>query len=295
MSEIPAAIAAIGRQLEQDAPVVPAAELFADREVFMAEAARLVARPWVAVDHISRLDGDGSYFLFEAATRRIILVRENIEKIHALRNTCLHAGYPVCDAEEGRAEVLHCPFHDWVYGLDGRLIEPNLSAARYGADRLRLARFPVEIDRGLILLDPSTPNGVADAAAERAAVPDWLRDAAVVARRRIAAAWNWKPLYHFLWSRPELLLGGELDRPLARFGALSFLAVGGGTAALVRLVPRFPEQSEAVVVRFAAEGPQPDGVDAVEATLAEAGNGAAADPAAALDRPFWTWYCGLFS
>ena len=82
----------------------------------------------------------GSWFRCDAAARSILVTREAGGRLNALRNVCIHAGYPVCEAEEGAAERLMCPYHGWEYALDGRLVEPELSS-RIDPSRLRLAQL----------------------------------------------------------------------------------------------------------------------------------------------------------
>src|SRR5438105_14915695 len=101
--ELPDSVKAIGAQLETGGPVEPAVELFDAYPVFAAEVAQLFTRPWLAVDHVSRLAADGDYFRAEVGSRSIVLVREASNRIHALRNARLHAGYRVCEEESGRS------------------------------------------------------------------------------------------------------------------------------------------------------------------------------------------------
>jgi phenylpropionate dioxygenase-like ring-hydroxylating dioxygenase large terminal subunit len=89
--ELPDSIKTLGEQVEAGSDIKPAAELFEAYPVFAVEVAQLFTRPWLAVDHVSRLAGDGDYFRAEVGSRSIVLVREAPDRIHALRNACLHA------------------------------------------------------------------------------------------------------------------------------------------------------------------------------------------------------------
>ena len=80
------------------------------------------------------------------------LTRDRNGGLHALRNVCIHAGYPVCDAEEGAAERLICPYHGWEFALDGELLEPAF-ASRIDRSRLRMTSYRVCVRDGLILVD----------------------------------------------------------------------------------------------------------------------------------------------
>ena len=153
--DLPASVAALGEQLGKTGEVVPDPALFHAPDVFAAERERIFARPWMAVDHATRLDEHGRYFRVDGGARSIVVTRDRDGGLHALRNVCIHAGYPVCDAEEGAVERLVCPYHGWEFALDGELLEPSFSS-RIDRSRLRMARHRVCVRDGLILVDPST-------------------------------------------------------------------------------------------------------------------------------------------
>src|SRR5262245_40290527 len=138
--DLPVSVSALGEQLCGAGEIGPDPALFHSPDVFAAERERIFVRPWMAVDHQTRLSEDDHYFRFDVATRSMILSRESGGRLHALRNVCIHAGYPLCDAEEGAAERLICPYHGWEYTLDGRLVEPELSS-RIDPARLRLPSY----------------------------------------------------------------------------------------------------------------------------------------------------------
>src|SRR3989442_7738929 len=116
--ELPDSIKSIGEQLEAGGEITPAPELFEAYPVFAAEVAHVFARPWLAVDHMSRLAADGDFFRADIGSRSVVLVREAEDRIHALRNACLHAGYRVCEEDSRRADHLVCQYHRWVYAHD---------------------------------------------------------------------------------------------------------------------------------------------------------------------------------
>jgi nitrite reductase/ring-hydroxylating ferredoxin subunit len=294
--EIPDSVKAIGEQLAAGGDVAASAELFEAYPVFAAEVQQVFARPWLAVDHASRLAADGDYFRADIGSRSIILTRETAECIHALRNACLHAGYRVCEEEAGHGEQLFCQYHGWYYALDGRLTDPYLRPDQPDRSRFRLPRYAMQIRRGLILVDPSSiaPEPPPAGPVEMGAIPESLAEAAVTARRRYSTTWNWKHLRRFLWSQPELSCGGVCDE-VVELGPLSFVALRGDEAALMRLIPRFPGHSDVELVRIArgrGSGSDESDLDRVAAALRDAGEPSAAAP---LDRGFYEWYWSLIA
>lgn len=248
--ELPASVAALGEQLCGAGEISPDPALFTDTNVFVAERERIFRQPFLAADHRTRLSGPANFFRFDAAPQSIIVTRDGEGGLHALRNVCIHAGYPVCDAEEGDVKRLICPYHGWEFALDGKLLEPELSA-RIDPARLRMASYPVAIHNGLIFVDVS---GKAESSELGAiSMPDWLPAAQVRRRARYSTTWNWKFLRNFLRSSPHLFFDGAPDADID-FGPLSFLLVQSERAVLLRIIPKFPEQTGCDVIELAAEG-----------------------------------------
>ena len=293
--ELPDSIKAIGEQVEAGGTVAPTAELFEAYPVFAAEVAHLFTRPWLAVDHMSRLAADGDYFRADIGSRSVVLVREAADRIHALRNACLHAGYRVCEEESGRSDHLFCQYHGWSYALDGRLTDPLLRPEMTDRSRFRMPQYAMQIRHGLILVDLSAvaPEAPPAGPVELGAVPEALAEAGVTSRKRYSTTWNWKYLRQFLWTAPELVFAGDDCDEIVEFGPLSFVALRGDQAALVRLTPRFPGHTDFEIVRIAsADAPAPaaNGADPIEEALRQHGAAIAAAPLGLLDRRFYEWY-----
>lgn len=294
---LPDSIKAIGEQLADGGEVAPMPELFEAYDVFAAELAQIFTRPWLAVDHASRLAADGDYVRADIGSRSVVLVRESADKIHALRNACLHAGYRVCEAESGRADHLFCQYHGWSYALDGRLTDPPLRPQMTDRSRFRLPRYAMQIRRGLILLDPSAvaPEPPPAGPVELGAVPEDLADRVVSRRTQYKTAWNWKRLRQFLWAAADPAPGGAGCDAVVELGPLSLLALSDGDAALLRLVPRFPGHTDVELVQMPRPGLSRRGngaIDPIGEALRQAGDGIAAPP---LGRTFFEWYWPLMA
>jgi nitrite reductase/ring-hydroxylating ferredoxin subunit len=290
---LPDSIKALGEQVDAGGALSPGAELFEAYDVFAAELAQIFTQPWLAVDHASRLVADGDYVRADVGARSVVVVREGEDKIYALRNACLHAGYRVCEAEAGNAEHLYCVYHGWSYALDGLLTDPLLRPQMTDRSRFRLPRHPMRIDRGLILVDLSqvAPEAPAAGPVELGALPD-LGECAVARRGRYPLTHNWKRVRRFLWERPGLAFGDGCDA-VVDLGPLSFVALRDDDAALVRLNPRFPGQCEVELIEMKRPGATDDaGADPLGDALSQASDALAAAP---LDRGFCEWYWGLMA
>jgi nitrite reductase/ring-hydroxylating ferredoxin subunit len=298
--DLPASVAALGDELGGAGEVVPDPALFHATDVFAAERERIFARPWMAVDHATRLDEDGRYFRVDGGARSIVVTRDRDGSLHALRNVCIHAGYPVCDAEEGSAERLVCPYHGWEFALDGELLEPTFSS-RIDRSRLRMARHRVCVRDGLILVDPSTGPDPSQEIADP--VPTWIGDARVTKRARYSTSWNWKFVRHFLQQYPDLFFDepSDGDTRYIEFGPLSWLLARPREVALLRVIPKFTESTDFQVIRMAPlEAPEPPGAgaiadDPVADALRDAGEANAANWSSRLGPGFFAWYWPLMA
>lgn len=289
--DLPDPITAIGTQVEAGGDVTPEQEFFDAYEVFSAELSNIFVRPWLAVDHASRIAEDNSYFRFDIGSRSVVVARETKDCIHALRNACLHAGYRICEEEDGKGDHLFCNYHGWDYALDGRLTEPVLRPEVEDRSRFRLPRYAMEIQRGLIFVDLSKagPNPPESRALDLGQVPDGLDRLAVIGRRRYPTTWNWKHLRQMLWDAKELVFAkGDCDS-VAEFGALSFLATQNGETMLARIVPRFPGHTDVELVCMGAPGSSA-GEDRIGEGVREASQAILEDPLTVLRRPFYEWY-----
>jgi nitrite reductase/ring-hydroxylating ferredoxin subunit len=299
--DLPVSVAALGEQLGGAGEIAPDPALFHDSGVFAAERERIFTRPWLAVDHATRLAEDGRYFRFDADSRSIIVTRDGDGRLHALRNVCLHAGYLVCDAEDGAGERLMCPYHGWEYTPDGRLVEPELSS-RIDPARLRLKSYPLCIRDGLLFVDPS--GGSASDEKIVGPLPTWLADGRVTQRSRYGTTWNWKFVLHFLRSRANLYFdeprdAGDDERNI-EFGPLSWIVVRSRQAVLLRVIPRFAERTDVQLIRIvspevADASAEANGADPVADALGSAGEAVVADWSSRLGQGFFAWYWPLMS
>jgi glycine betaine catabolism A len=58
------------------------------------------------------------------AGQNLILIRDRDGAVTAFHNTCRHRGSELCAEPEKTlgSKLISCPYHQWSYGLDGRLV-----------------------------------------------------------------------------------------------------------------------------------------------------------------------------
>lgn len=289
--DLPLSIVELGEQLRGGGKISPDPALLSDPQVFAAERERIFQKSVIAVDHETRLAEDGRWFRCDAAPRSLLVTRAAGGRLYALRNVCIHAGYPVCDSEEeGAAERLICPYHGWEYTLDGRLVEPELSS-RIDPARLRLPSYSMCVRSGMIFIGPSGADETVEQCAS--AVPAWITAATVVRRTRYNTNRNWKNLRYLLQSSPQIFYDGPGE--CHEFGPLSLVFAQPQRAVLVRIVPKFAEQTDCHVIEMAAgDGPHSPHPSSLSGGISEQLHGA--DTSLAwFDRDIARWYWSLMA
>jgi len=87
-------------------------------EVFAWEQVALFAGSWVCVGRADELT-EGDRRALRVGDQPVIVTRDAGGALHCLSNVCRHRGHEVLPEGESNDRVLRCPYHGWVYGLDG--------------------------------------------------------------------------------------------------------------------------------------------------------------------------------
>ena len=121
-----------------------------DAAVFEREIERIFEGPmWHVVGHAAELDSPGRFKTATLGRTPLILVHGADGEIRAFHNSCAHRGTMVETRFRGRADGFECPYHRWLYGLDGRLerspgegeFPASFDRGRHGLARARAATF----------------------------------------------------------------------------------------------------------------------------------------------------------
>jgi choline monooxygenase len=85
------------------------------------EQDRVFTRGWVCVGYTSQVAQPGDTFRATVAGQPLFVTRDREGRLHAFYNVCRHRGSQLV-TEDGRHDVIRCPYHSWGYALDGRLL-----------------------------------------------------------------------------------------------------------------------------------------------------------------------------
>lgn len=117
------------------------------------ERIRLWASSWLVAGVSADVRASGQFITFDVGAESVIIARGADGELRAMHNACTHRGTRLVTEPMGVLRKFVCPYHAWVYGLDGAL-ESVPGAARFsnGLPRDRLVLRPVEAEEALGLV-----------------------------------------------------------------------------------------------------------------------------------------------
>lgn len=129
------------------------ADAYADPGFFRLERERFFARTWLFLGHEADVPAPSGWLQTTVAGFPVLLTRDRDGVLRAFHNVCPHRGAPLGSVRDvsaacGTARTVACPYHGWVFALDGRLAgapgmdeAPAFDRAVHGLRPLRLDRW----------------------------------------------------------------------------------------------------------------------------------------------------------
>lgn len=227
LSPVSAAEVAAVRQPVDRASLLPP-RVFHDGEVFDFEQVGWFARTWLCVGREEDVAAPGTYLLATVAGQGVIVVRDRESRLHAFHNVCRHRGStlldPPAEGQTGGVVRIQCPYHAWIYELDGTLKRAPHTDELVDFEHAENGLLPVRLDawQGFIFvnLDPDAApllDYLADLPAAVARYPiSQLRRARRI-EYEVAANWkvigeNYSECYHCPGVHPQLNRLSPYDR-----------------------------------------------------------------------------------
>jgi Rieske 2Fe-2S family protein len=206
-------------------PTLPSSWYRSDA-VFAVEKERIFCREWLCVARAEELAEAGAWRVLDVLGESVLLVRNREGRLRAFYNVCRHRGSRLCRGHAGNATTLGggvgggritCPYHQWSYDLDGRLVAAPYLTGDAGFDKSLFGLYPIALEcwGGFVFLN-LTPAGATPLAAQLGEIPERigryplseLRIGHTI-RYEVAANWkviceNYNECYHCAGVHPEL-------------------------------------------------------------------------------------------
>ena len=186
---------------------------YTDPDVYELELERIVYRNWIFAGHVSQLPEPGDFRVLNVAGESAIIVRGKDGTINGFANVCRHRGSLVCLEEHGHTDKFACPYHGWMYDIDGKLIAARDMPENFDMSAHSLKTVSVGIVHGLIFVcftdDPLSLDACREELAEPMAMFDFENlKVAATKSYDIPANWklsieNYQECYHCATAHPE--------------------------------------------------------------------------------------------
>jgi glycine betaine catabolism A len=134
------------------------AEAYTSSDVFDWERRCFFEGSWVCVGRTASVAQAGKQTAVRVGEEGILLVRGDDGILRGFFNVCRHRGHELlaCGATAD-ARVIKCPYHAWVYGLDGRLRAAPRFSSLPASDPAREGLVPARVEEwlGWVFVNPS--------------------------------------------------------------------------------------------------------------------------------------------
>lgn len=146
-----------------EARMLPLAS-YASDDLLEREVAKLFALDWLCVGRTTDIPRVGDYLTAEipwtdGSARSLVVLRSGDDEIRAFDNVCIHRGAQLLQGC-GNESRITCPYHAWVYRLDGSLVgAPHMSGATesngepFDVGRHRLVGLRTEVWEGFVFVN----------------------------------------------------------------------------------------------------------------------------------------------
>jgi Rieske 2Fe-2S family protein len=190
--------------------------LYNDARMFRLDMEEIFEKEWIFAGMTCEIPTKGSYITVEVGSNSVIVMRDNTGAVRGFYNVCRHRGSRLCSKAQGKVAKLVCPYHQWTYELDGRLLYAgsNMGDA-FDPSEYGLKPVHVKTGGGFILIclaeDPPAVDDFLATLGEYLEPYD-MDNVKVAAESTLVEKANWKLVvennrecYHCSAAHPELL------------------------------------------------------------------------------------------
>jgi Rieske 2Fe-2S family protein len=198
---------------------------YADEAVFRADVEKIWMRYWIYVGHASQVPRPGAFFTTTVGGEPLVILRDEGGQVRALVNVCRHRGSLVCNEPQGQVKKLVCPYHQWVYDLDGTLRAAKLMPEDFDRSEFHMFQLACRELEGFLFVsfaeNPPDFDALRQAYLPHMGMYD-LAGAKIAYTGRYPVRSNWKLIaenfrecYHCGVGHPEycsVIIGANLDQ-----------------------------------------------------------------------------------
>lgn len=155
------------------------AAAYTESSWFDADLKAIISRSWQWVCHVEKTREQGSYITVEIAGNPIAVVRGRDGELRAFYNVCKHRAHELLSGE-GTTTRIMCPYHAWVYKLDGQLARAPHTESLHDFDPGSICLDQVQVEEfcGFIFvnLDPNAAPLIEQSGMLETEIRHWAPD-----------------------------------------------------------------------------------------------------------------------
>lgn len=189
-------------------------DLYCDDGVFQMDLEHVFYREWLFAIPSCEIPKTGNFATLQVGAYPVVITRAADGMIRAFHNVCRHRGQRLCAKETGSTPKLVCPYHQWTYDLDGKLVyardmQDSFDLAAHGLKKVHC----VDLGGMVFICLAEVPPPISELAPKLMTylAPSGLKDAKVAHSSTIIEKGNWKLVwennrecYHCAANHPEL-------------------------------------------------------------------------------------------
>ncbi|WP_445619865.1 aromatic ring-hydroxylating oxygenase subunit alpha [Kushneria sp. Sum13] len=187
-----------------------------DARFFALDMQEVFEKEWLFAGMTCEIPAKGNFMTLEIGNNPVVIVRGAEGVVHAFHNVCRHRGSRLCTKEKGKVAKLVCPYHQWTYELDGRLLFAGSDmGTNFDLNEFGLKPVNVRTAGGFIFINLSEEAPAIDdflVTLEHYLEPYDMDNVKVATQTTIVEQANWKLViennrecYHCNGAHPELL------------------------------------------------------------------------------------------
>ncbi|MEQ8516958.1 MAG: Rieske (2Fe-2S) protein, partial [Chromatocurvus sp.] len=131
-------------------------ELYHREDFYEFEKNAIFGRDWLCIGREDQVPEPGDFRVIDIVDEPLILVRDKGGEIRVLSAVCQHRGMQVAEGS-GNCQHFRCPYHHWVYNLDGGLrgAAKMEETCDFSREENGLASLAVELWQGFVFASMS--------------------------------------------------------------------------------------------------------------------------------------------
>jgi methanesulfonate monooxygenase large subunit len=175
--------------------------VYRDPAVYEREVRHVFGDSWIFACHESEVADVGDFVATSHVGSPILVTRDHDRRLRAYFNVCRHRGCRVVMQDKGHASAFRCPYHFWVYSLEGELVglsgEETYEGSGFRKEDHPLIEVACDSVHGLVFVHlgqdpPSLADWLGPEMVDNLRVPLGHADFVVVKHQTWELPINWK-------------------------------------------------------------------------------------------------------